>query len=322
VYLGTPNAVVANTDSDWFSFFRPTDQITHVDEVNFWRPGSQQGFHALSPGEPFFFRLKHPVNAVAGFGFFAVQSFMSVSTAWRWFESKNGVEHQQAFLERLAHYRSIRRDEAWTLGTQQLNCLILREAVFLPESMWVEWRQESEWAPNIVAFKTYDLTSKVGQRLEEILRMAPTRGVPDLAPRFSPMIADEREYGEYSAALRTGQGTFRARLLNAYQGRCAITQEKSVPVLDAAHIQPYLGPGSNHVQNGLLLRVDLHRLYDLGYVTVTPDYQIDVSSRLKDEFNNGEHYYRYQGLELNVPDDPKFKPSREALDWHSSEIFR
>ena len=54
-------------------------------------------------------------------------------------------------------------------------------------------------------------------------------------------------------AEREGQGAFRVRLLRAYEGRCAITGEHTEPVLDAAHIQPYLGPGSNHIQNGLLL---------------------------------------------------------------------
>jgi putative restriction endonuclease len=322
MYFPSPKAVVANTDSDWFKFFRPSDQVSRIDEVNFWRPGSQNEFRALSPGEPFFFRLKHPTNAVAGFGFFAAQSFVSVSTAWRFFQEKNGVNDEDDFVQRLAYYRRVPKSRAGELSTQQLNCLILREVVFLPESMWVDWQQDAEWSRNIVAFKTYDLHSPVGQRLEELLRKVPAQELPELSPHFSPVVADERVYGEYSTLLRVGQGTFRARLLNAYQGRCAISREKSIPVLDAAHIQPYLGPHSNHIQNGLLLRTDLHRLYDLGYVTVTPDYQFEVSRRLKEEFDNGEHYYRYQGVELNLPGDRSLHPSPDALDWHATRVFK
>ena len=50
----------------WFDYFRPTDTITRVDEVNFWRPQAQSHFRALATGEPLFFRLKHPINAIAG----------------------------------------------------------------------------------------------------------------------------------------------------------------------------------------------------------------------------------------------------------------
>jgi hypothetical protein len=60
---------------------------------------------------------------------------------------------------------------------------------------------------------------------------------------------DERKRMVAEAGVREGQGTFRARLLEAYDGRCAVTGEHTEPVLDAVHIQPYLGPRSNHIQN-------------------------------------------------------------------------
>ena len=63
-------AVVANTDQHWFDHFRPADRLTRVDEVNFWRPVARAQFRALATGEPFFLRLKYPVNAVADIGFF------------------------------------------------------------------------------------------------------------------------------------------------------------------------------------------------------------------------------------------------------------
>jgi hypothetical protein len=92
---------------------------------------------------------------------------------------------------------------------------------------------------------------------------------------------------------RLGQGTFRARLLDAYGRRCAITGERTEPVLDAAHIQPYLGPRSNHIRNGLVLSKEFHTLFDLGYVGIDPDYKVHVSPRLYDEWHNGRRYYEY-----------------------------
>lgn len=88
----------------------------------------------------------------------------------------------------------------------------------------------------------------------------------ELADNFSPLEFDERAFALRDAVTREGQGAFRLRLLHAYGGRCAITGEHTEPVLDAAHIQPYLGPRSNHLQNGLLLTKEFHALLDEGYV--------------------------------------------------------
>ena len=92
-----------------------------------------------------------------------------------------------------------------------------------------------------------------------------------------PLDLDERTIVLREVTDREGQGAFRLRMLRAYDGQCAITGEHTAPVLDAAHIQPYLGPRSNHVQNGLLLTKEFHALFDEGYVAVTPDYEVRVS---------------------------------------------
>ena len=113
------------------------------------------------------------------------------------------------------------------------------------------------------------------------------------------------------------------RVLDAYGRRCAVTGERALPALEAAHIQPYRGPASNHIQNGLALRADFHRLYDRGYVTVTPEHRFQVSHRLKEDFDNREAYYRLGGRQLIVlPPDPSERPSRQALEWHASKVFR
>lgn len=65
------SAVVALTDRRWFDFLRSRAIDGRLDEVNFWRPKAQTEFRSLQPGEPFFFRLKSPVNAIAGYGFFS-----------------------------------------------------------------------------------------------------------------------------------------------------------------------------------------------------------------------------------------------------------
>ena len=86
---------------------------------------------------------------------------------------------------------------------------------------------------------------------------------------------------------RLGQGTFRVAVTDAYSRACAVTGEHSLPVLEAAHIRPYALTGPHDINNGLLLRADLHRLFDLGYLTVTPDHALHVSERLKADYDNG-----------------------------------
>jgi len=120
---------------------------------------------------------------------------------------------------------------------------------------------------------------------------------------------------------RLGQGGFRLKIKSIY-GKCAVSGEHSTPVLEAAHIRPYSEAGSHEIKNGILLRSDIHKLYDRGYVTVDPDYTFRVSSRLKDEFNNGKTYYELENRKIWLPGDPEHWPSRENLEYHQHVLFR
>ena len=253
--------------------------------------------------KPLFFRLKSPVNAIAGLGFLAVPMSMSVAMAWEFFGEKNGDPTRARFEQRILDYRARfphRTGEA-------LSCLVLRDAVFLPQSMWVPWGPPEAGA---------------GRLLAELLQIAHPEPVADFLPEFTPLEADERQQVETTIVQREGQAAFRLRLLRSYEGRCAVTGEHAVPVLEAAHITPYLGARSNHIQNGLVLRSDLHRLYDTGYVTVTPDLRLEVSGRLREEFENGKAYYEMAGRRLTIPKSPSDQPSKAALTWHAEHVFR
>lgn len=108
----------------------------------------------------------------------------------------------------------------------------------------------------------------------------------------------------------------------AYHKRCSVTGERTLPVLEASHIMPFAKQGPNLVRNGLLLRSDLHTLFDQGYLTVTPEHRIEVSRRIKEEYENGRDYYALHGSQLrHLPDDPAERPSLEFLEWHNRNVF-
>lgn len=121
---------------------------------------------------------------------------------------------------------------------------------------------------------------------------------------------------------RLGQASFRLAVRDAYDGRCAVTGERSLPVVEACHIRPFAEGGPHVVPNGLPLRRDIHRLFDLGYVTVRPELNFAVSGALRDAYANGRVYYQLDGVEIRVPDDPGMRPDPQLLDWHGSARFR
>jgi putative restriction endonuclease len=122
---------------------------------------------------------------------------------------------------------------------------------------------------------------------------------------------------------RLGQGSFRALLTDVYGRRCAVTGERTLPVLDAAHIKPYKVFPRHELSNGLLLRSDLHRLFDDGYITVDPvSRRIVVSKRIREEFENGKDYYRLEGTTLREPIESIHRPHADNLEYHASHVFR
>ena len=141
---------------------------------------------------------------------------------------------------------------------------------------------------------------------------APSPSVAEPTPRYGDPIL---------VRPRIGQGIFRVAITEVYSGACAVTGEHSLPALEAAHIRPF-GDGRPHdISNGLLMRADLHRLFDRGYLTVAPDARIEISSRLKADFHNGKSYYPLHGEESRFPKRESDRPAREHLEWHNENVF-
>lgn len=130
---------------------------------------------------------------------------------------------------------------------------------------------------------------------------------------FDPFsIIDGRKKVIGQVLRRRGQPTFRRKLLFAYDRRCAICECDAEEVLEAAHIVPYRGVETNDVRNGLLMRADLHTLFDLGLIAVDSEsMSVLLNSRLRTS-----SYGELEGRKLRLPKDPSLWPSPEALTYH------
>ena len=122
--------------------------------------------------------------------------------------------------------------------------------------------------------------------------------------------------------VRLGQGAFRVKLTDAYQRKCAISGERTLPVLEAAHIKAYSESGPNHIANGILMRADLHKLFDTGYITITKNLKVEVSRKIKEEFENGKDYYKLHGQSmLQLPEKTSDSPNATYIDWHNTQVY-
>lgn len=306
------------TDNEWYGFLAQQP----LDEVNFWRPGGTTNFRAIEPGAPFLFKLHSPLNFIAGGGFFVSHSTLPLSLAWQAFEQKNGAASFEEFRRLVLRARGRHGSGGRGVETDPwIGCTILAEPFFFPKADWIP--APRDWSPNIVSGKTYDSSTLLGRELWDRVseRLAKQAGAGE-RPTKVILEAGERYGQEYLARARLGQGAFRVLVTDAYRRRCAITGERTLPVLEAAHIKPFAKSGPHRVSNGVLLRSDLHKLFDLGYLTIDSQLRVEVSGRIREEFKNGRDYYALRGRSLEVvPSSPADRPSADFIEWHNQKVF-
>jgi putative restriction endonuclease len=313
-------AFVGLTDYDWFQLLASQARL---DEVNFWQPGGTRLFRALAPGELFLFKLHAPMRSIVGGGFFAHSTLLPVSLAWEAFGIANGALSLAGMRERIERYR---RRPAVPGEDYQVGCVLLEQPFFLPELLWVP--EPMDWKPNIVQGRTCDLNEPAGRALWETVRVAlasregESRLLPETPDTHPDAVGGARHGSPTLVMPRLGQGSFRILVTDAYERRCAVTGERVLPVLEAAHVRPYALGGEHRIDNGLLLRSDLHTLFDRGYLTVTPDLHLEASGRIREDWDNGRHYYALHGSPVRTPRRRDQRPDPDLLRWHNEEVFR
>lgn len=302
------------TDNQWFTYLSEMQP----DEVNFWQPSATPPFTTAPVGLPFLFKLKRPFNHIAGGGFFVTYSRLPLNLAWEVFGQKNGCSSLDELKKLISPLVAGRSSEG------EIGCTVLANPFFFEKSKWI--KDPPGWSSNIVRGKMYDSNEDTGRKIWSdvesciSLQQLYLHKTGEVAVAADP---DEKYGSPILVRPRIGQSSFRVLVTDAYQRRCAITGENTLVALEAAHIVPYSGDGGHDVRNGLLLRADFHRLFDVGLVSVTPDLRIRISPRIREEWSNGKVYYRLDNLPLSVvPIEPSMRPNPDLLDWHFQNRFQ
>ncbi len=286
---------ISPTDIDWFEFLRESGFNS---EINFWTP-TPWNITRLESSDRLYFMLKSPIRKIGGFGEFKEYVNMPLSVAWNRFGKKNGCKSKQELVDRLDKYKNKRSTNTESVLTSEIGCIVLENVEFWDTESYIDLEKyEVDFSPNIVKIKYFNQENPFDTNYYKPL----TNGF-DLVEDSTEKYKKTREVVE-----RKGQSSFRAKISKAYNGACCITGEQTPELVEAAHIQPYLNKNSNHVQNGLLLRVDFHKLYDNGLLYINQDYKIEISPLI-----NGDYYKSFQGKTINLPKSRADYPSKEAL---------
>ncbi len=304
---------VAVTDYGWY-----TSLLTQpvLDDANFWKPSATRATRAPD-FSPFLFKLRSPHNAICVFGYFAEYSRLPDWLAWDTFKSANGCNSLAEMRERIAGIRERIRFQGGNAA--EIGCVLVVQPTFFPLDRWV--LAPKDWSPRTQVDKRYDLSEGEGARVwQECLAAASTLPRADLANHVSTP-GGPRYGAPQLVTPRLGQNTFRIAVTDAYGRACAVTAERSLPALEAVHIKRYADRGPHEVCNGVLLRADLHRLFDKGYVTITMEGRFEVSRHLKQDFANGRSYYPLHGRGLELPAVGQHRPASEFLEWHNTRVY-
>ena len=294
---------LAPTDFDWFNFLRRNNSLT---TINFWTP-TDWNVKSLSEGDYWYFVLKgREPRKLGGGGRFIHYEILNVSQAWTRYGIGNGVESKEILTGKLNDYKKRNSKHYVYQNDPKIGCIILRDCIFLDD---VNQRYVSEYAlefaPSIVKYKTFPLSPLHLYSFSS-----------NSEQNNNELISDEdaRRRVVSSIVTRQGQGAFRQSLIMAYHSKCAITGCDAIDALEAAHIMPYRGVHSNVVRNGLLLRSDIHTLFDLGKITISQEYKVILHPDL---INTS--YNKLNGRKIALPANREDWPSLQALREHRGE---
>jgi len=295
---------IAPTDLNWFQQLRTEGLQGKV--INFWTP-TPWNISRLQKGNNLYFMLKSPIRKIGGYGKFVEYKNMKASEAWKLYGRDNGVEDLTNLIARTSEYAS-KHSKNPVLTNPEIGCILLDEPVFFDNDNFVTDKSLGVNFPNqVVKIKYFDEKEKIVVRQTEI----------KVQSNFDLIDSGKSKRKQLTQKERKGQAAFRRNILHVYNGACAVTGIKQKEVLEAAHIQTYINEESNHIQNGICLRVDIHKLFDNGLLSIDSNHRVVISSLLETTA-----YKKIKGKKIKLPKNKLHYPSNEALSYHNKFKLR
>jgi len=260
---------------------------------------------------PFLFKLHAPDDYIVGGAFFLNFLPLPISLAWAAFGEANGASS-------LDNLRALIGKRARLLPGKDpyIGCNLLSEPFFFSRDQWIPSNRYMQ-GPIVFGKGFFDVPEAEILWREVSERLVSSETVKTFGQATIAAHENARYGNPILVAPRLGQRSFRALVTDAYNYRCAISRERTIPVLQAAHIRPYAEGGSHELSNGLLLRSDLHTLFDQHYLTIHPNKKtLIVSRRIREQFENGRDYYALNDRPLLQPAHEVALPSLASLAYH------
>lgn len=293
---------ISPTDLNWFDYLKNELQFQ---ELNFWTP-TPWNIKKLSEGDKFYFMLKKPFRKIGGYGIFKYYENLNVEEAWSRFGKANGVNSLYELLIRCQNYQKKNSNKVIN-ENPIIGCVVLKDVIFFEEKDFFKPEEYDFSFPNsVVKLKYFQSDFSFEKNIDD-----------EKLLNFELIKETNSTYKVHKVKNRVSQKKFRENVLQAYENKCAITGEVCLEVLEAAHIQSYINEESNHIQNGILLRSDLHKLFDLGLLTIDLDYRILISP-----FLSSSDYLKLNGEFISLPKNSTSYPSLSALKRHNEYVFR
>lgn len=264
----------------------------------FWTP-TPWNLRKLKQGEKFYFLLKAPIRQIGGFAEYVEYKNLTADQAWNEYGIRNGRTTKELFLDSIKSYldKNSKKFRGTNITPENhiIGCIILKNCIFFDDEGFLNTEDYGLKFPTQIV------------KIKYINSVDPFFSNNNDKKIFTP-INDKKIKNYVLTDTRIGQGLFSGMIKKAYNNQCCVSGEKIPELLNAAHIQSYINADSHHVQNGLLMRVDIHALYDAGLISIDENYDILVSEQL-----NLTDYYKYKSKKITLPVNRSDFPSKDAL---------
>lgn len=291
---------ISLTDNNWFVYLKKNELNSYV---NFWTP-TPTNTKDLKEGDRFYFMLQAPIDKIAGFGEFVRYENVTPELAWNKFGNRNGnalkpdfIKNIQMHIDKNSEKYGKRNLDSYSY---KIGGIVLRNCEF--------WDEENYKDPedHDISFLSQPGTIKFFDQPDPFFK-------GDLDPSGFGLVNEPLGDKVYVVKFKNAKGGFKVKILEAYNATCCITGETMPELLEAMHIHKYV----NYTHNGVLLRIDIHRLFESNLIYIDKDYTVRVSSLVTDEY-----YKNFDGKKINLPVSEQDWPSVEALALRETEFRR